>query len=145
MNISVKGKGRAFAPDTYPKIMCFQEKHGNRYFICNSLEDVFQVSLKVLTSRLADGYWYDEPEGEPTHPPYMLEQAEALLGSARDAALKELKGYQQACKEWLEESLEWHNIQEAVSNKDGKLALCCLYQRKDYEYEGYEFETPEKI
>jgi hypothetical protein len=43
-------------------VLIFEEKHGNRVFVCTEAGDRNRVCLKVLGERIADGGWYDEDD-----------------------------------------------------------------------------------
>lgn len=45
-----------------PGILIFKEKHGIRYFVCNTKEDFCKAAMHVLRHRLKDGYWYYDEE-----------------------------------------------------------------------------------
>lgn len=44
------------------KVMLFHEKHGYRLFLAETQEQMEAAALKVLTDRLADGWWFDEED-----------------------------------------------------------------------------------
>ena len=43
-------------------IIVFKEKHDNRYFVVNGIEDKKKVALKILRERESYGYWYPSLE-----------------------------------------------------------------------------------
>lgn len=43
--------------------MVFKEKHDNRYFVVDGIEDKKKVALKILRERAESGYWYSSLEG----------------------------------------------------------------------------------
>ena len=47
-------------------ILIFREKHGNRYFVCNTPEDFCKAAMKILKERADPKFcWYYEDASEP--------------------------------------------------------------------------------
>jgi len=62
-----------------PGILVFREKHGTRYFMCNSREDFYRAAMKILKERADKKYsWYYE---DPTEPETDLNRAKEIIAN----------------------------------------------------------------
>ena len=105
-------------------VVVFKDKYGESVFDVSTPDNFAKAFLTVLKNRVADGYWYsnrlDVPEGvDPnqyslfdSHQRTDYERAQSILEIAKDH--KELK---------------WAGLQ----------AFQFLNDRRDYEYEGFDF------
>lgn len=41
------------------KIIIFKEKHDNKYYIAQSVDDCHKIMFRVMMNRVKDGYWYE--------------------------------------------------------------------------------------
>lgn len=51
-----------FKNTTFPIIFIFKEKNEDRYFICNSHEDILTVAFTIFFQRFEEGHWYHNDE-----------------------------------------------------------------------------------
>ncbi|MCV0439864.1 MAG: hypothetical protein K5880_14790 [Hydrogenophaga sp.] len=49
-------------------ILTFKEKHGDRYFVCNTPEDYCKAAMKILKERASEKFcwYYDDPKDPDT-------------------------------------------------------------------------------
>jgi hypothetical protein len=50
------------ASPEFPKLLVFNEKHGDRRYLINSKEDALKAFREVFNQRLNEGYWYDDQD-----------------------------------------------------------------------------------
>ena len=118
------------------KIAVFTEKHGNRYMKASTDEELQESCLKVLRERMADGYWYYDPD-EPTKPVCSREDAEKLPDPFRETALEAWKIYDRKFRQYKKDE-EWLKAaRDEIENSKGWAAKL-LGRRRDCEYEGFE-------
>ena len=131
---------------TEPMLLVFKEKHGERYFNVPNDDALFAACLKVVTERLKDGYWYNEPDGVvPQAPDFTKDQVASMPESMRSDAYKKLRAYDQALSSFNEEIADHAKIKKAVDEKNGRLAWGIIRDRGRYEYEGYDLERFESV
>ena len=51
-------------PDSFPKIVIFKEKHGDRCFIAASALDFVRIFAYIGYERAKEGYWYAEGQNK---------------------------------------------------------------------------------
>ena len=121
--------------------LVFEEEHGSRRYHIPDDATLFKASLKVLTERNEEGYWYPEPEGEAPTPPDVKEaDIPNLPKSLQDAARKQIRTYLESKRDYDKERVEYDAIQKAIESEDGRAAWDILYDRRDAEYEGVTLE-----
>lgn len=118
-------------------VFVFEEKHGTNMYFIGSIEQLAATSLKILTARFKEGYWYLDPaKYTPEKPSLTKEEIEKMApGKVKDFALEELSQYERSLKRWKNEMGEYTDIANAVKEKDGAFAFCLLENRGDHEYE----------
>lgn len=68
---------RTFSDDTqFPLIFIFSEKHENRYYLCNSHEEIFSMFFHILNQRFEEEHWYYNDEDGKL---YDKDEAEAIV------------------------------------------------------------------
>lgn len=145
-------KGRASAAERRPSVerpsvLILHEKHGNRYLLANSDQELHRAALAVLKARMEAGYFYREPE-PPEDPGLTKEQVEALPASIRETAKKKLAQYLGDLRYYRDEKKLFEETQRALKEGDGRAAWEILRDRSDHEYERVElvrFEDPEEL
>lgn len=70
-----------FKNTRFPVIISFHEKHGDRYFVCNSHEEIFSIAIHIFSERFESGDWYFNDEQGKI---YDEDEAEAI-SNANDA------------------------------------------------------------
>lgn len=108
-------------------ILIFKEKHGTRYFVCNTKADFCKAAMKVLRDRLESNYWYHDDELEPEE--IAKQEAAAYAGVV----------YRQPklCKDKTRAT-------KISTANDCEAAYEFLYDRADCEYEHMEIEVGEE-
>lgn len=129
----------------WPQLLIFKDKHSNSYYLINDMEALGRACLEVLKSRLNPqyGYIYD-PSKEKIYglvDELTQEAAEALPEPYRAQALQARKNNERLRRDRDEEIEQYCAAKKALKEKDGMAAYLVLDRRKDYEYEGFEFET----
>lgn len=114
-------------------VVC-KEKHGTRYFVVESDEELFRTSLVILRGRLKGG-WYYEPGEPPPKPDFSKEDVEKMPASLRNSALSKLKEHEDSMKYWKDVASCWEAVNQAAAEADGRLAWEVLDGRSDHEYE----------
>jgi hypothetical protein len=126
------------------KILIAKEKHGDRYFDVSSKEQLHKVALYLLKQRFEAGYWYYEPK--PVEALGFEEKdLSTMPASLQEDAEKRLNRYYWELKTYKEELANWQDIQEAIKNSDGALALQILECRDRFEYESVYVEECEEV
>ncbi len=49
---------------TYPSVLVFEEKHGDRFFHLTSEEDLRKAMNQICLERAKEGYWYSPEENK---------------------------------------------------------------------------------
>lgn len=127
-------------------VVVFKEKHGDRYFVVNSPDALYRVSLEVLKERY-NNEWYNwmkdhKPyEGTNTvRPTYTLAEVNALpesMSNEKEKMTKEINKWAKEDKEAAEIRETFTSIEKAISEKDGQAAYSILSELKDGEYENF--------
>lgn len=130
----------------FPIILMLCEKHEHQYFICNTQEELYKAALITLKERSANGFYPAPPtNNKPSPPSYTEEEAENLKGTAKEAALKELRNYKLLLRQWKDMQEDWLDLKAALDSNDGKFALQVLKMRSTYEHEKIEIVYPRKL
>lgn len=139
-----------FHEPAWPLLIHVKDKYAEWYHLIKKPQDAYKVSLKLLTQRFKEGYWYHEPEvantfeeffqnqyGISLTESYILEKLKpnALGYSDPKVILPNTKRYYNSL---LEEKDEYIRIKNAVENKDGKAAYFILLKRSPLQYEHFE-------
>lgn len=137
--------------DDPPRILVFEEKHGRRYFAATTEDEVHAVALMILAERISEGYFEDPEE------PEMFETQAHLLTDEQIFALpsKALRTHAKAlAKQALHDMRQYHceleecrRARQAVFTLNGAQAwaILCDRDRRNFEYEGFEFEFLESV
>ena len=132
--------------NTANRLIVFAEKHGRRFFLVDTAEKLSAVALKILRGRYREG-WFEEPE-VPTKPAEMLltvEQLALLSNDARKRAEGTKREYERELGVFTRETDAHRRLRRAIDSGDGELAVRVLAGRKEYEYEGWDFEYLESV
>lgn len=127
-----------------PEIVIFREKHGSRYFDLDSNGGWSRICMALFRERDAQGWYGCKEDGEPDlptkpTPPEDMEDLEALAGYT-----DLLRQY----KNTLRQAADQQDERAAVcrARKGGMSAARSLIEmRCDHQYEGYVFESTEKV
>lgn len=120
-------------------VLVLAEKHGTRYYVVDSDEDLFKVALVVVRGRLKDGY-YHAPGEAPTPPDYAEEDILKMPRSLQAEARKRVQEYKLRSREWDDANEDWILLQEVCSTANGRKAMELLEARSDWGYEGFSLE-----
>jgi len=124
-----------------PKLLKFEEKHGDRYYLLTSLEQAKTVYLKVLTERF-DEDWYTWMKNYKPYELVKLEFTQKDIDELKDSLgvknqlTKQLQDYERKLDEQEETRELYKSIESAVKEKNGVKAESILRDLKDGEYEG---------
>ena len=125
--------------DFDPVLLVFGEKYGDNYFLLRQVEELFAVALKVLSERFSQG-WYCEPKFNNKDFKLLSDDIiKSLSVKMRDEYLNDKERHERDIREFNEMKKQYSLIKKAIKDKDGELALELLSERKDYEYERFEF------
>ena len=130
--------------------LIFEEKHGNRYIDASNKEVFFKGVLKILKERSADGYWYDSGIKPPDLVTPDIEDIEKLPKTTvfdklkKDAILSYYMYEKDYIKYYAEKEL-LNRIQYALDNNNGMAAYIILELQSKGEYEGFNWESFEKV
>lgn len=154
------------SPNTYPRLVIFEERHVNRYYLATNDQEYAMIFAKVLRERWDEGHWYEEPsknlleaftEEEKAYlllPEELLPHLPAFLqgkyGEAqkRLASLREEQRQEAALYGALTQVALASNLEEAASlttKRGDSLAWRALRLRAEREYEGFREETIEPL
>lgn len=127
-----------FATEKWPKVLVLKDKHENEYFLISDADALWRAALVILEIRLEQEYIT-----APT-PPLFEEEVpddiiEKLPETMRKKALANKKDNEGRAKRYALYVEIWANVEKALAEKDGCLAYQILSDRKDHEYEGFEF------
>ena len=132
---------------SWPQLLIFKDKHTTAYYLCKDQEAVGRACLVVLKERLHPQYGYIQHPG-PESEIYGLkeeltqEAAEALPEPYREQALDVIADNARRRGAWREQVEAYESAKRAVTEQDGNLAFMILNDRRDWEYEGFDFEAP---
>lgn len=150
---------------SFPAVLKFTEKHGDRLFLIHGEEDFQKACLKIALERVKDGYWYPgveqlKKEREEALGGVSVEGAELYVALSED----ELNALPEALREKAKElllklrrkraSIERHYAQELetaelaeslLEKPDLQIAADLIADRRDYQYEGYDLEGFESL
>lgn len=134
---------------TYPHLMIVKEKYATLYYLINSPEELHAVSLKILTRRNDEGYWYPDKSHEYADEERELRSAMANLAAgghgegftAYDTLKLRLASAAMAHRDEERLNRQRDEIDAAIATGDGRAAYRVLMDRRDYEYEGFESEA----
>lgn len=129
----------------YPFLLVFKEKHGSYHFLIRSIPELFEISLKILTERFEEG-WYNV--GVIPTLDELFQKAVGVGVEAFDALPQGIKDNLKSKAEmarkdyayYTEEAQFLESVEKAVNDRDGKAAFQLINDRRDYEYEGFEYE-----
>lgn len=119
-------------------------KHGEWYHDASTTEALHASALAILTERWEAGYYYYDPGDPPEYDGLSKDERAALREQDEELgkrATAKWNRYVQDKRRWQHEKAEFERIKRAFEEKDGSLALECLENRSDYEYERIEIEA----
>jgi len=125
------------------QVLILKEKHGNTCYDVSTEGRLHAVALYIINQRFSgknmDMYFDNEPPAKPECS-VTQEQAEAMPDTdiIKQAVLDTWKRYKLSLASYENNQWEKELIQQAIIDKDGKLAYRILCQRQDIEYEGVE-------
>jgi len=134
--------------DKKGRILVFMEKHGNRYFLAETKEQVYDACLKILKER---AWMFVEPEEPdlislPTEPiDFGDDVVNELKAALIDIVQKSKRVNEQKLRDYKERLHEYKLVQAALKEESGDLAWAVISERHDCEYEDYEFEYLENV
>ena len=129
----------------------FTEKHVNRFFHCNTQEEIDNMFMKLVKERHEEDYWY---QFEIIDEDKLQEQIDKLeksaleyedvtfIGKAFKEQIKNLKGQVKWSKE-CRDMEKW--LKMAIDEGNAKAANHLCSERMDYQYEGFEYDDAEEI
>lgn len=128
------------------RVLVLKDKYSTRIFRASTEEELHQSSLKILQSKVDNGY-ISPPENtfdgylySPRMPTFSQEEIAKLPdGEIKDIAIKERRLYDDFRLEREDNERLWNKVQSALQNKNGKDAFRIIMSRRDYEYEGIDF------
>jgi len=127
-----------FANAKWPRVIVLKDKHENGYYLVNDVESVWRWALQILQMRIDDRYICAPEEPKPVE-----EVPDDLIDKLPEAMKKKALSDKQANKSLMKRHAKyveiWNDIQKALAEKNGALAFKVLEDRKDAEYEGFEF------
>jgi hypothetical protein len=122
--------------------MC-HEKHDTCAYNALTREDCYASALEILEQRFADSYYYKpSPDSYGCTEPELSKEEIAKLpdGSIKQAALQQWKRVERNKSAYEYDLVGYQEIECAIENQDGRLALSILIDRSDYEYERISLE-----
>ena len=144
----LNGKGdKAPKPsENWPiKILKFEEKHGDRYFVIRKPEELYKIALATIIERKKIG-WYYKPEKPNFEIALNDEQINALPNDTlKEAAIKQRRVLQREVDSYNEYAADYNLMIKAIKEKNGRLACAFMYTRQNCEYEKFEVITPSEL
>ena len=135
---------RALDGMKWPQVLVFHEKHAPVYYLIDGVEALGAAFVEVLKQRLDPKYGYiAKPDVGPygLKPELTQQAAEALPSPYREQAIAVRHTNASRRAEHAEEIERYCVAKKAAKDGDGMAAYQVLSDRKDYEYEGFEFVT----
>lgn len=128
------------------RIVVFHEKHGESYYIYTSREEFYKIFLKVLTERDEEDWYSDEYDKPVKDVDMTLDQINAIKDEKlKNFQMQRFKTYEREFKEYQEMLQMQKNIKKAIAEKNGRLALYVMEERRDGEYENFEIIEPQRV
>lgn len=134
--------------DSY-KIIKFEEKHGEYFYVVNTIEQVDRVFFKTLKERYDSG-WFDWLNSikEPVAPKRSMEKINELpewASDLKETIERDVKQYERDLATYNEYKSLYQKIEDVVKGHKLREASEIIRSLSNSEYEGYEFITPEEI
>lgn len=126
--------------DEKGRILVFREKHGNRYFLAETKEQVYDACLKILKERAWMFAEPKEPELEDEHQDMVFEPGSIFEKTQVDI----IKRNQNKILAYNETMNQYKLVRFAVDQNNGRIAWRVINDRYD-EYERYDFEHLENV
>jgi hypothetical protein len=137
--------GIDYQPQKFQSIVIFHEKHGDRHFIVNTMQELEKVALKIVLERNEEG-WYSFDYDQPVEPKVSVEDAKKLgMASVVAAVEREWSDYKYSKKQYEDGIRLKAALDKIEENKDGAVALQFLNSMKDGEYEAFEVISGEVL
>jgi hypothetical protein len=127
--------------DKKGRILVFMEKHGNRYFLAETKEQVYDACLKILKERAWMFVEPKEPELEDEHQDMVFEPGSIFEKTQVDI----IKRNQNKILAYNETMNQYKLARFAVDQNNGRIAWRVINDRYDHEYERYDFEHLENV
>ena len=125
-----------------PAVIVCEEKHGTRYFVANSTEDIGRAALHLLKERNEQGY-YPEPDAPPEEP---QNKPEEMVDAQMVKSCKEQwERYNSVLESLAQEREFYESVQKALKENHYVLATRLLESRDGYEHEGFVIETTSDV
>ncbi len=139
-------------------IMVAREKHSTRYFKAGTLRDFCAAALLLLDERWGPyGYWgtadesiesYEKYIARHTPPELTVEELVEKTGASPDSGIvtdlkRKWKDHQRRVQQETGELDVYRRIKKAIEERDGLAAAQVLNDRRDHEYESWDFEKTE--
>lgn len=126
-----------FKPNT---ILIFKEKHGNRYFHVNSVDDAGKVCRKILKERHGI-YWKNKISSFNISKPIISYEEAISLPECdiKNTVLNEYEKYNKLKIQYEKDVLFSKQVEDVINNNDN-YSIELIFSRKDYEYEDVEIE-----
>lgn len=121
-------------------VLVCHEKHGQRFYVVDSDEELLKVAVTILRGRLKEGHWYHDPGPEPVPPDFDEAAVPKMPRSMQAGARKVLQEHKERLRFWNREKTDWEGIVQAAASADGELAWQTLRDRSDWEYERISLE-----
>lgn len=145
-----------FEQNPQPILLIFKEKHGNRYFVINSFQEQLNVAFKIVKERMNNNEYPSSDEAEQFIARVREEEgqvAEALtsLSKVKGAAIAQTSQDLQNRLIKLNRTIMEHQmylgmLQKIEQDKEPTVNFVkFLYERRDFEYEGYTYEELESV
>lgn len=129
----------------YPFLLSFNEKHGSYHYLIRSIPELYEISLQILTERYEDG-WYNV--GVIPTLDELFQKAVGVGVEAFDALPQGIKDNLKSKAEMARKDYAYYTeaaqfleaAEQAIKDKNGKVAFQLLRDHADSEYEGFNFE-----
>lgn len=128
----------------YPLLVVQKQKHVTNYYLAHDRDELMRVFVAMLRNNQKAQYYY-KPDKPVLKDALTAEQIAALPERLQESERRRLDDNRRAMAEYEHDLENWNNIQKAIKDSDGEAAYQVLHDRRDAEYEGWDFETLEKI
>jgi hypothetical protein len=129
---------------TYPVLISKNEKHETVYYLATTREQLVRVFVAMLKRNYDSNYYYS-PDKPRLVDAMFPEQAAALPPEYRKLEEAKIARNKRESEIYAEDLEKWATIKKALKDEDGELAFQILHDRKDAEYEGWDFERLEDV
>lgn len=121
---------------TFPALLQVEEKHETYHFLLSSMQDLYDISLRILKERHRCGYYYHDPGTVVPIVEMTEEQIQSIpKGPSQDALADVRKQQLRTLRQWERDSKEYRRIVRAIETEDGKEAWSILDDHSEAQYE----------